>query len=181
MRDGPVSDLLLSSDLSDAEFRIVVEDCLRAYCRGVDRLHAPSLRAGFHPGAMLVDYRSEPMTIEAFVEQAIVSLQQKFVATQHRISNITIERVADGAVVETYVHATHVQQRDDGRWLHTFVGRYVDRFEIRHERWKIAHRTLRNDWSNVQPMLEPMSGSYVPSGRGSAETSPDPLWAQPSG
>ncbi len=159
--------------MTDTELRAAVEDCLRSYCRGIDRLHAPSVTAAFHPGADLIDYGPQPLTIEAFVAYALGSLQRKFVATQHRISNITVERTGDVAVVETYVHATHVEESADGRRLHTFVGRYLDRFEERNGSWKIAQRTLRNDWSTVAPMAEAMSGTYVPSGRGDT---PDPIW-----
>jgi SnoaL-like domain len=160
--------------MTDLELRSAVEKALHSYCRGIDRLHGPSIAAAFHPGAMLIDYGARSLTIEQFVEHAVASLATHFVATQHRISNTTVERSADGtALVETYVHATHVEQTDDARRLHTFVGRYIDRFEERDGAWKIAHRILRNDWTLVEPMLEPMSGTYVPSGRAG---SPDPIW-----
>ncbi len=159
--------------MTDLEIRAAIDDCLRSYCRGIDRLHGPSITAAFHPGAILIDYGPQPMTIEQFAEHAPASLARKFVATQHRISNTTVARDGNRTLVETYVHATHVQVADDGRVLHTFVGRYIDRFEERDGAWKIAHRTLRNDWSTASPMGEPMSGTYVPSGRGGT---PDPIW-----
>ena len=159
--------------MTDLAVRATIEDALRSYCRGIDRLHAASVAAAFHPGAILNDYGPQPMAIEAFVEYALPSLRKKFVATQHRISNITVARDGDRALVETYVHATHVEESADGRRLHTFVGRYVDRFEERDGAWKIAERTLRNDWSTAEPMAPAMSGTYVPSGRGD---STDPIW-----
>ncbi len=162
--------------MTDPVTRAGIEDALRSYCRGIDRLHAPSVTAAFHPGAILVDYGPQPMAIEGFVEHALPSLRKKFVATQHRISNISIEQDGDNALVETYVHATHVEETADGRRLHTFVGRYIDRFEAHDGAWKIAHRTLRNDWSTAAPMAAAMSGTYVPSGRGD---SPDPVWVTP--
>jgi hypothetical protein len=159
---------------SDGELRTAIEDCLRTYCRGIDRLRPELIAAGFHAGATLHDYGPQPMTIETFAEYAPSSLRKKFVATQHRISNISIERHVDHAVVETYVHATHLEQTADGRRLHSFMGRYVDRFEPRDGVWKIAQRTLRNDWSTITAADQPMGGNYVPSGRGDE---PDPLWA----
>jgi hypothetical protein len=161
------------TSITDLELCNVVENALRSYCRGIDRLHGASIAAAFHPGALLIDYGTQLLTIEAFVDHALASLGRRFVATQHRISNTTIERDGATALVETYVHATHVEETADGRKLHTFVGRYIDRFEDRDGIWKIAQRTLRNDWSTVVPMAGPMSGSYVPSGRGDA---PDPIW-----
>ena len=159
--------------MTDPDIRTSIEDSLRSYCRGIDRLHAPSIAAAFHPGATLIDYGPQPLTIETFVDYALPSLRKKFVATQHRISNTTVALEGGRALVETYVHATHVEETADGRRLHTFVGRYIDRFEERDGQWKIAHRTLRNDWTTVVAMAEAMSGTYVPSGRGD---SPDPIW-----
>lgn len=159
--------------MNDLEFRVAVEDALRSYCRGIDRLHKESIAAAFFPGADLLDYGASNMSIETFVEHAVTALARRFVSTQHRISNTTIERRADHALVETYVHATHLEVNDNGRRLHTFVGRYIDRFEERNGEVKIAQRTLRNDWSSITAVDEPMNGNYVPSGRG--DTS-DPIW-----
>ena len=38
--------------------------------------------------------------------------------------------------------------------------------------WRIAQRTLRNDWSRIETIEATMTGSWVRSGRGG---SPDPL------
>ncbi len=160
--------------VTDNELRATIENSLRSYCRGVDRLDGPLIASGFHPGALLGDYGAQSTTIEAFVERVIPSLRRRFVVTQHRISNISIERRDGGAaLVETYVHATHVEATEDGRCLQTFVGRYIDRFEERDGDWKIAHRLLRVDWTNVEQMGDPMKGSFVASGR---DGTPDPIW-----
>jgi hypothetical protein len=159
--------------MTELEIRAQIDDALRSYTRGIDRLHAPSVAAAFHPGAELIDYGPAPATIEQFVDRAMASLGAKFVATQHRISNTRVELRGDHALVETYVNATHVEHTDGGRRLHTFYGRYIDRFEERDGAWKIARRTLRNDWSMVQDMGEPMAGGYQPSGRGGT---PDPIF-----
>jgi SnoaL-like domain len=155
------------------ELRSTIENALQSYCRGIDRLDAALIAKGFHPEALLVDYGPQTNTIEAFVERIVGSLRRRFVATQHRISNITIEERNGYVLVETYVHATHVEVTQDGRRLHTFVGRYVDRFEQRNAEWKIAHRTLRMDWTSITPIDDPMTGIYVSSGR---DGTPDPIW-----
>lgn len=157
--------------------RVEITDALLRYCRGIDRLDPVSVQSAFHPGAELCDYGPEPLSIEAFVEHAMASLGSRFRVTQHRMSNTRIE-FADGdpasgsALVETYMLAYHVQDTDDGVLLHTFNGRYIDRFEHRDGAWLIARRTLRNDWSRVEPLGEPMRGAWIASGRAG---SPDPL------
>ncbi|MFT6290012.1 MAG: hypothetical protein ACJAR2_000597 [Ilumatobacter sp.] len=156
-----------------------IYDALLSYCRGIDRLRSSDVQAGFHPGATLEGYGAGPMSIEDFASYAVEALGDRFVATQHRISNTRIEFSDDGqtARVETYVEASHAEQApadSDGQRLHVFAGRYIDRCAPDDNGvWKIASRTLRNDWSRVDTITEPMSGNYVPSGRGDA---PDPLW-----
>lgn len=155
-----------------------IHNALLSYCRGIDRLRSDDVSAGFHSGAMLDGYGAGPMTIEDFASYAVAALGKRFTATQHRISNTRIEFSDDGAsaTVETYVEASHVEPASDEspQRLQTFAGRYIDRCSPGDDGvWKIAQRTLRNDWSRVDTIDEAMSGNYVPSGRGDA---PDPLF-----
>lgn len=161
--------------------RIEIEDALRSYCRGIDRLDGAAVAAAFHAGAQLVDYGPEPMSIEAFVEHALPSLE-RYAATQHRLSNTMIEFGGDDqALVESYVLAFHVERPEHvepheaatrADRLHTFNGRYIDRFERRDGRWAIGKRTLRVDWTRVEHIDATMGDRWVPSGRAGA---PDPL------
>ena len=156
------------------EIDLAIGNALHSYCRGIDRLDAALVGAAFHPGALLIDYGPEPLRIEVFVEHALESLEKKFAATQHRVSNVTIkiDAAASSALVESYVLAFHVQDDAGIQRLHTFNGRYIDRFEERDGAWRIAQRTLRNDWSRVETIEATMTGSWVRSGRAG---SPDPF------
>jgi hypothetical protein len=166
--DGPI----VGRPAVELMARARINDALASYCRGIDRLDPAAVAAAFHPGAELIDYGPAPMTIEQFVEHAIGSLRSRFAATQHRLSNTLIEFDATGALVETYVLATHVESTLDGERLHTFAGRYIDRFTEVEGAWRIARRTLRNDWSKVEPIEERMRGTWPASGRGDR---PDPI------
>ncbi len=160
--------------MRDLEIRARIDDALRSYCRGIDRLHAPSIERAFHPGAVLEGYGSgEPTTIEEFVPRVLDALRSKFAVTQHRLSNVTIELDGDRALVESYVLAYHVAVHDAGRTLITFNGRYVDDVEGRDGDWRIVRRRLRMDWSDISPMGEAMQGAYVASGRDGAS---DPIF-----
>lgn len=163
-----------------AAARRQIHDALLSYCRGIDRLRPELISAAFHPGALLHDYGTVPMSIEQFAEGAPASLEAKFAATQHRISNTYIEFDADvaagtanGATVESYVLAYHWEDSADGARLHTFNGRYIDRFTERDGSWQISQRRLRIDWSKVEPVEATMGDRWVRSGRGD---NPDPLW-----
>ncbi|WP_419946495.1 nuclear transport factor 2 family protein [Candidatus Poriferisodalis sp.] len=163
----------------EAAARRQIHDALLSYCRGIDRLRPEIISAAFHPGAMLHDYGAEPMSIEQFAEHAPGTLKRKFAATQHRIANTTIELDSSdsdeerGATVESYVLAYHWEATADVGRLHTFNGRYIDRFAERDGRWKIVQRHLRVDWSKVESVEATMGDRWVPSGRGN---DPDPLW-----
>lgn len=162
--------------MDDHELRHIAEERLLTYCRGIDRLDPGIVAAPFHPGALLIDYAPTPVPIEAFVERAVVSLGERFVATQHRATNLLLERLApDVARYEAYMLAFHLEDGDEGRRLHTFNGRYVDRLEERDGVWKIAQRHLRVDWSTITPADETMTGeeTWVRSGRAGA---PDPIF-----
>jgi hypothetical protein len=167
------------SSLTELEIRAAIDDALRSYCRGIDRLHAPAIEAAFHTDAMLEGYGSgEPTPIGVFVPNVLAALRAKFSVTQHRLSNVTIEIDGSVALVESYVLAYHViagaaDASHTERTLITFNGRYIDRFEERNGTWRIARRTLRVDWSDISPMGVPMAGAYVQSGR---DGSPDPIW-----
>ena len=156
-----------------------IQDALLSYCRGIDRLRPELILAAFHPGALLHDYGAEPVSIEQFAEHAPVSLERKFVATQHRISNTTVEfdspasDEGGSATVESYVLAYHWEEATDGERLHTFNGRYIDRFTERDGNWKISQRHLRVDWSKIEPVRATMGDRWVRSGRGDDS---DPLW-----
>jgi len=165
------------------EARHQINEALLSYCRGIDRLRANDVKAGFLPGAMLHGYGSaDAAAIEDFADYAVTALGERYLSTQHRISNTRIEFAEDAmsAVVETYVEASHVAPFDPdlpGHELHLFVGRYIDTCRPDADGiWKIADRTLRNDWSSVSTIGEPMAGDYVPSGRGDEL---DPLFDSP--
>ena len=122
----------MTSTAQRVEIQFEIESAMRSYCRGIDRLDAASVLAAFHPGAVLEGYGDGlAMTVEQFAPHAIEKLRDKYVATQHRLSNITVDLRDDTtAVVESYVLAYHVMETAEGRTLVTFDGRYVDRFEL---------------------------------------------------
>jgi hypothetical protein len=151
-------------DLDDLTARAEIADALASYCRGIDRLDPDLVRAAFHDDGVLIDYGSpDPVGAVAFADRACTSLRSKYKATQHRITNTKVERTGDAAVAESYILAFHVQDDDDGHFLHTFNGRWIDTFEQRGGAWRIAQRILRVDWTRKEDWGEPMAGNYVPS------------------
>jgi len=155
-----------------------IDEALRAYCRGIDRLEPEILASAFHPGAMLHGYGARSQPSEAFAPFVVAALGRTYRSTQHSISNttITFDDAGTAAKVETYVTAIHVLAADDdhpGERLHVARGRYIDRAAPRDGEWRLTERHLRIDVTETRDCGEPMPGHWVPSGRGGT---PDPLW-----
>ena len=148
-------------DPQELSHRTEIVDALLSYTRGIDRLDKESVISAFHPGATLNNYGPEPMSIEEFVEYALPSLEKRYAATQHRVSNIRVEISHDRALVESYVLAYHIESGEGPTRLHTFNGRYIDTFTLLDGHWKINERSLRNDWSKVENIDEEMAGASV--------------------
>ena len=148
-------------DPQELSHRAEIVDALLSYTRGIDRLDRESVISAFHPGAILNNYGPEPMSIEDFVEYALPSLEKRYAATQHRVSNIRVEISQDRALVESYVLAYHIESGEGPMRLHTFNGRYIDTFTLLDGHWKINERSLRNDWSKVENIDEEMAGASV--------------------
>lgn len=140
-----------------------IDRCILAYTRGIDRLDGELIASAFHPGATLEGYGSSgETTIEAFVDQALTSLRERFDATQHRVSNTRVVWGDRDAAVETYVLAFHTQLQDEGPdRLLTFNGRYLDRFTEVDGEWRIARRRLRKDWSRIEDIQASMPGDWT--------------------
>lgn len=157
----------MTMDLDDLSARAGIADALHSYCRGIDRLDADAVRAAFHDDGVLIDYGSpEPVRAADFAGYATTKLREAYTATQHRVTNTSIvARDGSTARVESYILAFHVEDGENGKFLHTFNGRWIDEFEDRGAGWRIAQRTLRVDWTRRDQWQESMAGSYVPSDR----------------
>lgn len=127
------------SDLAD---RQAITEVLIRYCRAVDRLDVELLTSVYHLDA-IDDHGGWVGDAPTFVAQAKRFMTKHFEASQHRLSNISIELDGDIAYVESYVLATHVLA-DNG--IEVGGARYVDRFERRQSDWRISHRTVVMDY-----------------------------------
>lgn len=155
----------MAIDLEELAARAEIADTLHSYCRGIDRLDVDAVKAAYHEDGVLIDYAPEPQAAMPFSEAVIERLPLKFSATQHRVTNIRVERTGNTALVESYILAFHTEDTPEGQFLHTFNGRWIDTFEDRGTGWRIAQRVLRMDWSRRDPWNEDMAGQWPRSSR----------------
>jgi hypothetical protein len=139
------------------------------WCRSVDRLDYDGMRSVFHADAV-----DEHGAFNGPVEGLVDWIRNRHAAipfSMHAVSNMLIEFAGpDVALVETYVRTTQRYPAEARAALDQLAGgkagagegamdlltcsRYVDRFERREGRWKIAHRTLVADWKQFSAVPE---------------------------
>ncbi|MDA1075589.1 MAG: nuclear transport factor 2 family protein [Proteobacteria bacterium] len=132
-------------EVQEVADRLAIHEVLSEHCRGVDRADQTTLESCYWPDAS-VEYG-------AFVGGAhrfcgiLPGLISRYLATQHRVTNVTFRFAGPSARVESYVTAYHLQQPDQGGREMTYLGRYLDLFARRGDVWKLAHRKILMDWN----------------------------------
>lgn len=135
-----------------------IYDCMMRYSRGIDRRDVDALRSTFHPGA-IIDQGKE-RTFEQFTDTfAAAGTRGRLMV--HFIGNVVIELYGDAALVESYFVSYHTYAEDGTHYLRMRGGRYIDRFAERDGHWKIAHRVVADDWSNISTVTEPLDPAEV--------------------
>ncbi|CAJ62181.1 MULTISPECIES: nuclear transport factor 2 family protein [Frankia] len=125
---------------------------LLEYCRGIDRLDLELVRGCYWPEAT---DRHGPFTgtRDEFIDW-VGPLLGRQTMTMHHLGNVLVDipaghDVADAhvAVAESYGVAYHAgEPAGDVRWNYAAGFRYVDRFERRDGRWRIADRITVIEW-----------------------------------
>ena len=144
--------------------RMEIQDAIYRWCRAVDRLDYDAIRSVFHPDAE-DDHGSYSGGVEGLIEW-VRQRHRTIPCSVHKIGQILIEfGSADVAVAESYVETLqHYPPEARGSLAQLLGGsqaaaggavdlmgrsRYIDRFERRDGRWRIARRTLVFDWRGL--------------------------------
>jgi hypothetical protein len=140
-----------------------IHEQLLRYCRGVDRRDRAMLDGVFHPDAV-ADYGALTMAGETIPDD-ILAAAESMRETQHLITNVLIELDGDSAVSESYFVVVATVDYDGVPHTRIRAGRYVDRLDRRDREWRIAHRTVVDDWSRLDPQGERPAGTTSRVGR----------------
>ncbi|MET7769299.1 nuclear transport factor 2 family protein [Nocardia sp. NPDC005366] len=112
--------------------------------RGEDRRDAAAIAASFWPDAS-TDFGIFAGSFDDYLNW-VVPGSPAVILTQHLLGQTLIELNGEIGLAETYVDAYHrVDMGADERDI-ALGGRYLDRFERRDGRWRIAKRTMLYDW-----------------------------------
>jgi ketosteroid isomerase-like protein len=137
----------------DAVQQLVDKEAIRQvvlrYCRGVDRADEELLASAYHSDA--VDHHGAKPFAGAAIAPGILAMVPSRVS-QHQIANQLIQLEGpDAASAETYFTAWQSMPRDGAERMLVAIGRYVDRFEKRAGEWKIAHRVVIVEHTQLLP------------------------------
>jgi hypothetical protein len=124
-----------------------IHDCLKQWCRAMDRFDRELFLSAFHADAICAagDFVGGP---EALYDWASNMHDQWQSGTQHDILNHSCEIDGDVAHAETY-YLYVAKNRDESLLL--AGGRYIDRLERRDGAWKIALRCNVIEWACTPP------------------------------
>jgi ketosteroid isomerase-like protein len=141
MRDDAVEELLDKEAIREAVLR---------YCRGVDRGDEEMLASAYHTDA--VDYHGATPFEGAAIAPGILGLVSKSRVSLHQILNQFVQlQGPDVAAAETYFTAWQSLEYQGTERMLCALGRYVDRFQKRAGEWRIAHRVVIVEHTQLLP------------------------------
>ena len=153
MNDTAIAELLAKQEITER---------LNDYCRAMDRIDDELGYSVFHPDAP-ADYGTIfSGTGHGFIDW-VHQAHAAMLATNHKISNISIRVNGDSAASETYV-TMHGLTKGEGEGLvqMSSIGRYLDRWEKRDGAWRISRRRYVNTLDEarpVGPLMYPTEGA----------------------
>ncbi len=163
-------------DTEEMAHRSAIAQVLAVHCRGVDRASEADLKSAYWPDAT-VAYGGFNGNAHEFCAHLPAGIR-KYAATQHSISSCIMTRHGPVAAVETYVTAYHYRANEDEPDEEmTYIGRYLDRFELRDNVWKIAHRQVCMDWNQNDRASAILEGPPFDGLARGARAPEDPLYA----
>ena len=140
----PTRDALHQEMLDEFQLRKLVH----AYCRAVDRGDLATLRGLYHDDAEDAHGAFSTGSVADFLSELAAS-RPYIRSMQHNITTVNFAISGDSAEGEIYTISIHTFTVGD-RDVDVIVGgRYLDKYEKRHDTWKIIERTIVTDWANV--------------------------------
>jgi hypothetical protein len=128
-----------------------IRQVMYAYARGTDRLQPELIGDAYHADAW--DDHGNFRGGRDLVVDTIVSRGASAPTSMHHLGNILIELLGDSANVETYFMACQVLEHHGRTHTRLRAGRYLDRFERREGRWRVARRVVVDDWSRLDEVV----------------------------
>jgi hypothetical protein len=170
-----------------------------SYCRAVDRLDTDLLRSLFHPDG--VEQRGgPPVNAWDMAEPMIDALRTLFSSTFHTVTQTIIDVAADHATSESSYNSVVVAPGGTESLTRVFgadyvalaeqsgladrpheiisAGRYLSRYERRHESWRFTSRLVVTEWNHCAIAGSRFEGGLLAGlNRTGARDRSDPLYS----
>jgi hypothetical protein len=140
----------------EIDARQQIHDCIMRFCRGMDHADPDLGLTAYHPGAT-DNHGTYSGPAEGFVAVSMEVVKQLEIL-RHIICNEYVEfDEADPSIAwsETVTIGSVYKRETDGYRVSFVSCRYLDRFEERDGRWRIAQRQLVRDWEADLPAHGP--------------------------
>lgn len=148
-----IDDLAALRDrLQILEDKEAIRTLLATIARGTDRFDGELLASAIHADAVL-DMGGKTMTGGAFAK-ALQPPAAPRPGRMHLLGNERVEVAGDTARSESYLLSCQDVLVDDVRKTRIRAGRYIDRFERRDGQWKLATRTMIDEWARIDAVGE---------------------------
>lgn len=130
-----------------------IRQAIYRYSRGVDRKEGKLVLDAYHEDAW--DEHGNFSGDRQAVVAAVLAPKPnaEISASMHHIGNILIELDGDSANVETYFVAYQRRIENGNEYTRFRAGRYLDRFERRSGRWRVANRKVVDDWNRLDEVV----------------------------
>lgn len=124
-----------------------ITELLTRYLRAIDRADIDTLRACYAPGAIEEHGGMYSGPAQGYIDSIAEALQHPRAVGTHALSNLLIEVDHDRARSEHYVLALTRVRVDSVVTDYLVSSRIIDDLQRIEDRWLIAGRRLRFDWS----------------------------------
>jgi hypothetical protein len=147
---GPPTGRSLEQRLQELLDKEEIRQAMYSYARGTDRCHRELIEGAYHDDAW--DDHGNFQGGRDAVADIIASNRAGATNSMHHLGNILIELLDDAANV-AYFMACQTLEHDGKTYTRLRAGRYLDRFERRDGRWRIARRMVIDDWSRLDELV----------------------------
>ena len=136
-----------AGELADRE---AIREVANRYVHGVDRLDGDWMKSAYWPEA-IDDHGVFVGNAWDFVDRCMAS-HGRWRSTMHTTLNHQIAVDPDGLGARGELYNVSYLFSADGSSLHTWYGRYLDRYEKRGDEWRIIHRVCVHEGTTVRPI-----------------------------
>ena len=132
-----------------------IRDVLCRYCRGLDRMDKEMAYSVWHADATANYHDIYQGTGRGFIDWVWVA-HEAMERHSHQITNVLTQVDGDQAVSEAYVTmAGWSKPSDNGKQTEIIsIGRYLDRWSFRDNKWAIDHREFVTDTHTMRDLAK---------------------------